>query len=162
MNDDDWYAYRSFRLALRPVTMSPGLCEFLRVPSYTRLNRVSIVMRIHNYIKSQHLLCSSDEFYFVVDKALSTICKKSAGTIIALDGILYAVSHNILDNYVEDDHPREKLKTVFDELHKHFHRKLMHNTVFELEYMPPNNVLKSGGIQYQKLTSDLEFQKRWK
>lgn len=65
-----------------------------------------------------------------------------------------------LDDYDMETH-KEKIKTVIAELHKYPHSRHTKNIISELEYMPPSKALKSGGIHYQNLVSDPEFQERW-
>ena len=66
-----------------------------------------------------------------------------------------------LEDYNMETH-KENIKTVIKELYKYPHNKQTKSVISELEYMPPSKALKSGGIHYQNLVSDPEFQERWK
>lgn len=66
-----------------------------------------------------------------------------------------------LEDYNMETH-KENLKTVIKELYKYPHNKHTKSMIGELEYMPPSKALKSGGIHYQDLVNDPEFQERWK
>jgi hypothetical protein len=65
-----------------------------------------------------------------------------------------------LDDYSISQH-KEHLKAIADELYTYPHTKNMKQLIGAIEYMPPTKAMKSGGIHYQNLVNDPEFQQRW-
>lgn len=65
-----------------------------------------------------------------------------------------------LDDYDLEKH-HERLKIISEELQKYPHKKTMDRVIDDLEYSFPTHALKTGGIQYQNLTSDPDFRRRW-
>lgn len=65
-----------------------------------------------------------------------------------------------LDDYSIQQH-KQHMQKITDELSKYPHNKAMKILIGELKYLPPTKPLKQGGIEYQKLVNDPEFQKRW-
>ena len=66
-----------------------------------------------------------------------------------------------LEDYHVEAH-KENLKTIVKELYKYPHNQHTKSVISELEYMPPSKALKTGGVHYQNLVNDPEFQERWK